>query len=337
MSLIFATQLTAVATAVLAVFAIVTAVFALLAFRKQSREVGAIEKQVTDQETLTKQQAELLEIQGRQLDLQQKQFDQQAGERRRAQASRVFMWTEFGVYPRATKAQRASGDGQLEAVTVHIKNTSEQPVYDVVIGWHKGTAPWGEPDEIPGLLPDEQEDRTHTLDPGLPSTVDRTLFGAALRFRDAAGAHWLLRPGGQLTEEQPSGNGASGPASSAERPALGTKHDPGHRRSWPSLRGDLAHLAGHHVCVVRQPRPGRHSVRLVPAAHSAGPGAVGSADLPDGSAGSSDRASGLPGNRRLRLVVRVCAVIPAGLEDHVTSHDVRHAFGAELTEAASTS
>jgi hypothetical protein len=143
MSLIFATQLTAVATAVLAVFAIVTAVFALLAFRKQSREVGAIEKQVTDQETLTKQQAELLEIQGRQLDLQQKQFDQQAGERRRAQASRVFMWTEFGVYPRATKAQRASGDGQLKAVTVYIKNTSEQPVYDVVIGWHKGTAPGG--------------------------------------------------------------------------------------------------------------------------------------------------------------------------------------------------
>lgn len=149
MSLIFATQLTAVATAVLAVFAIVTAVFALLAFRKQSREVGAIEKQVTDQETLTKQQAELLEIQGRQLDLQQKQFDQQAGERRRAQASRVFMWTEFGVYPRATKAQRASGDGQLEAVTVHIKNTSEQPVYDVVIGWHKGTAPWGNPTRFP--------------------------------------------------------------------------------------------------------------------------------------------------------------------------------------------
>ena len=207
MSLIFATQLTAVATAALAVFAIITAIFAFLAYRKQSREVAAIEQQVKDQQELTQQQAGLLEIQGRQLDLQQRQFDQQAGERRRAQASRVFMWTEFGVYSRATKAQRASGDGQLEAVTVHIKNTSEQPVYDVVIGWHKGTAPWGEPDEIPGLLPDEQEHRTHTLDPDLPSTVDRTLFGAAVRFRDAAGAHWLLRPGGQLTEEQPSGNG----------------------------------------------------------------------------------------------------------------------------------
>jgi hypothetical protein len=31
------------------------------------------------------------------------------------------------------------------------------------------------------------------------------------------------------------------------------------------------------------------------------------------------------------------AAIPAGLDDHLTSHDVRRAFGAELAEAASTS
>jgi hypothetical protein len=41
MSLIFATKLTAGATAALAVFAIVTAVFAILAFRKQSKEVSS--------------------------------------------------------------------------------------------------------------------------------------------------------------------------------------------------------------------------------------------------------------------------------------------------------
>jgi hypothetical protein len=40
MSLIFATQLTAVATAVLAVFAIVTAFYAVRAFREQSQEVS---------------------------------------------------------------------------------------------------------------------------------------------------------------------------------------------------------------------------------------------------------------------------------------------------------
>ena len=63
MSLIFATQLTAVATAVLAAFAIVTAWYARRAFLKQSREVAAIERQVSDGQELARQQAELLKIQ----------------------------------------------------------------------------------------------------------------------------------------------------------------------------------------------------------------------------------------------------------------------------------
>jgi hypothetical protein len=62
MSLIFATQLTAIATMALAVFAIVTASFALLAYRAQSQEVGI-----------------LLE-----------QSKREALERHRAQAARVF-------------------------------------------------------------------------------------------------------------------------------------------------------------------------------------------------------------------------------------------------------
>ena len=82
MSLIFATQLTAMATAVLAVFAIVTAWYARRAFLKQSQEVRAIEKQVTDQEALTRQQAELLKLQSGQLDLQREQLD----DRRKANA-----------------------------------------------------------------------------------------------------------------------------------------------------------------------------------------------------------------------------------------------------------
>ena len=40
MSLIFATQQTAIATAVLAVFAIVADIYAVRAFRKQSQEVS---------------------------------------------------------------------------------------------------------------------------------------------------------------------------------------------------------------------------------------------------------------------------------------------------------
>jgi hypothetical protein len=49
MSLLVATQMTAIATAVLALFAIVTAVFAFLAFRKQSTEVTTLQGQARDQ------------------------------------------------------------------------------------------------------------------------------------------------------------------------------------------------------------------------------------------------------------------------------------------------
>ncbi len=47
MSLIFATQLTAVATAILAVFAIVTAFYTRQAFRKQSQEVSLLHGEVS--------------------------------------------------------------------------------------------------------------------------------------------------------------------------------------------------------------------------------------------------------------------------------------------------
>jgi hypothetical protein len=195
MSLIFATQLAAVATAVLAVFAIVTGIYAIRAFRKQSQEVSAIERQVKDQQELTQQQAKLLEIQSGQLDLQRRQFDDQLAERRRAQASCVFIWTETRVDERFRERPAP------EDVSAKIKNTSGQPVYDLTIGWHKGTAPWGEPDHIPVLMPSGEVTRIRTLPADRPAAVDRTLFGAVARFRDAAGVHWRLRPDGQLDEE----------------------------------------------------------------------------------------------------------------------------------------
>lgn len=205
MSLIFATQLTAVATTVLAVFAIVTAVFAFLAFRKQSQEVRAIERQVKDQEELTQQQAELLKVQAGQLELQRKQFDDQLAQRRHAQASGVLFWTETGLDPRRTDAQIEKGVPWREGVTAHIKNTSAQPVYALTISWHRGTAPWGEPDHLPVLMPGEQEDRTRIFPEDLPATVDLTLFGAVARFRDAAAVRWFLGPDGQLDEEPAGG------------------------------------------------------------------------------------------------------------------------------------
>lgn len=63
MSLIFATQVTAVATAALAVFAIITAWYARKAFRKQSQEVM--------------DQAQMLTVQSQQLGLQSQQLNDQ--------------------------------------------------------------------------------------------------------------------------------------------------------------------------------------------------------------------------------------------------------------------
>jgi hypothetical protein len=194
-------EITAIATAVLAAFAIITAVFAVLAFLKQSREVRAIERQVTDQQELTQQQAKLLRVQSGQLELQREQFADQLAERRRAQASCVFIWTETGPDPRRTDAQIEKGVPWREGITAHISNTSAQPVYDLTVGWHRRTAPWGEPDQVPVLMPGEQEDLTRTFPDDLPATMDYTLFGAVARFRDAAAVHWRLRPDGQLDEE----------------------------------------------------------------------------------------------------------------------------------------
>ena len=76
MSLIFATQLTAVATAVLAVFAIVTTVFAVRAFRKQSQEVR-------DQASLLKVQSDQLGEQRTINALQAKDLQESLKERER--------------------------------------------------------------------------------------------------------------------------------------------------------------------------------------------------------------------------------------------------------------
>jgi hypothetical protein len=224
MSLIFATQLTAIATAVLAVFAIVTAWYARRAFLKQAQEVRAIEQQVQDAQELTRQQAELLKVQSGQLELQRHQADDQrqanarqaevlelqadelreslaerkreTEQRRRAQASRVLLWED-----RAHERVQAER-GLSAAITANASNTSDLPVYGLEFRWHKGTAPWGAPDYWPDLMPGGTKEFRRPLPADLPDSVDRSLFGATLRFRDAAGITWIRTPDGGLTEQQ---------------------------------------------------------------------------------------------------------------------------------------
>jgi hypothetical protein len=95
-----------VATAVLAVFAIVTAWYARHAYQAQSG-------QLEDQRALNRRQTPVLELQARELRESLGERKRQAGDRRRAQAARVFL--------------AAPSDGRHNAHAV-AQNTSDQPV-----------------------------------------------------------------------------------------------------------------------------------------------------------------------------------------------------------------
>ena len=224
---------TAIATGLLAIFAIVTAAFAIKAFGKQSEEVRAIQRQVQDQETLISQQAELLKVQSGQLEMQRHQLDEQRAinakqtevlelqarelteslderkremeGRRRAQAIRVFIWEErLDHDPRVTLAQaHASGSAVGPVIVAHLRNASDWPIYDVRLSWHRGSAPWGQPDLFPALMPSEEESATRALSTDLPEYVDLAMLGAVAFFRDTDRVMWRARPAGTLDEIPP--------------------------------------------------------------------------------------------------------------------------------------
>jgi len=114
--MLWATWITALATAGLLIGAIATTVYAARALRKQSEEV-----------TLAREQAER--------DIQ---------ERRRAQAARVFIVIASGA--------PANSGVLLEA---NASNTSQQPVYDIEVHWRTSDGQFGQPMVKPQLRPDE--------------------------------------------------------------------------------------------------------------------------------------------------------------------------------------
>jgi hypothetical protein len=223
--------LAAAATAVLAVFAIVTAWYARRAFLKQSQEVAAIETQVADGQQLTRQQGELIQVQTGQLDALRGQLEEQrkasgaqaevlelqaaelreslaertrqAEQMRRAQAARVFLTEE----PFASGADRRNAAFRESlgvstppfSVTVTAHNTSDQPIYDAELYWHRGSADHGDPNPEPvgTLLPGA----THTSTRVFPPETNLEVSGAVLRFRDASGTKWTRRADGYLEEQ----------------------------------------------------------------------------------------------------------------------------------------
>jgi hypothetical protein len=206
-----------VPTWILAFGAGITAWYAIRAYSKQSREVDAIEQQVSDGQKVAEQQTKLLAIQSEQLELQRKQLDEQrkvdaeqlrvlvlqeqelreslaerkreAVERRSAQAARVL------IVVKVVKITPKGFDTGFR-LNVTVVNASEQhlPIYRAALYWYSNGEPYGvnNPEFLGTVL--EQEAVFRDFQPGL--TPDGC--GAVLTFRDAAGVDWIRQAEGGL-------------------------------------------------------------------------------------------------------------------------------------------
>ena len=176
MSILGATILTARATVWLAILAAITAAFAFGAFTVQYR-------QLKDQ--IEERKRERLE-------------------RRSAQAVQVYIWETHFQHAELYQPLR-------DKVTVHVRNTSQQPVFDLRFEWQSGGATLTEILRAAPLLPDPGENQdadTATV----PDGTDPKIFGAVVTFRDRAGVRWVTRPDGRFEELPSPGAAVAAPA-----------------------------------------------------------------------------------------------------------------------------
>jgi hypothetical protein len=211
MSLIAATQWTAVATIVLATFAIVTAVFAILAFRKQSTEVTTLQKQFDDQRKVNAEQAEVLKLQAADLreSLDERQRDREQRHRDQARLISAVVGPE----------EESGGWAVPERTGIDLINSSPEPVYRLVVAIVSVQGA-GMP-TIERRLEYQNREKDIFKRPQAPITTASILpsgtyrvwiagrhlgvaaylrYGAEVAFTDRAGSHWIRRATGQLEE-----------------------------------------------------------------------------------------------------------------------------------------
>jgi hypothetical protein len=145
------TAITAIATVALAILAIFTTFYARKAFRAQAKEVSdqatmlrVQSEQLEEQRTINAKQAEVLELQARELQESLDERKQAREQQRRAQASRIFIWHKPGPVLSTTPASAARGATGGRSKVAYLVNSSEQPIYDVMISWHLGNESAGE-------------------------------------------------------------------------------------------------------------------------------------------------------------------------------------------------
>lgn len=153
MSLLVATWISAIATVALVIGAGVTAWYAIKAYRDQSKQTQLFRDQaIRDIEY-----------------------------RRRAQASRVFAWVEDRAY---------NGNSDDMRAAACIRDTSEQPVYDVALGLGEA-----QDKRWPVLMPGSEHVR-----PGLGTAFADGQRPVWAEFRDSAGIRWRADAMGQVSE-----------------------------------------------------------------------------------------------------------------------------------------
>lgn len=204
-SAIFASQLTAVTTVVLAMGAIVTAIFAIVAFRGQaemlrvqSERLDVYREQVDELRPLNEQRLETLGLQTREIRTSLDQRKRSDEEERRSQAAKVTAWLERPVH-----------DGPWE---IRIRNDSDLCIFDVRVFFHEirkhSVEGWepiliGEPpprDETICVFPPKHSrsvavpDKIQAL---FPEFSDRTCV-VSIEFTDAAENKWERDPRGAL-------------------------------------------------------------------------------------------------------------------------------------------
>lgn len=132
-------------------------------------------QQSEEQHMADARQADILRLQA------EEQRTRESAERQRAEASKVFVWEErLSQDPRVSQVQRVLRGGQPQpAITAHVKNGGDRPVYDAFLVWHRGSARWGDNDNLGTLIPGREAERTRGLPP-LPDYVDPAVWGAVL-------------------------------------------------------------------------------------------------------------------------------------------------------------
>jgi hypothetical protein len=180
-STIVPTWITAVATVGLLVGAVITAIYAVRAFDEQSR-------QLIDQREVNSEQTKVLRLQAEELKASIEERHNQADERRRGQASLIYVWEDRIV-------EHPAGVGSVSTVTAHVKNTSDQPIYDLRFSWRVSNQRDRQTIRARPLMPGEEDSDIAPAVSGDPADLS-----AVAIFRDRSEWWWRAWPDGRLDE-----------------------------------------------------------------------------------------------------------------------------------------